>query len=974
MKTSLLLVGAAACLFLGGQARDASATEAVARAGGAAGLEEGFRDPSGAARPWAYWWWLGANVTEASLTRDLEAMKEKGLGGVLVFDVRGYHDTYVPPPPARTEFMSDRWRQLLKHAVSEAGRLGLQVSVNLSRCAGALKGPWELGDDVPKNLCWASADLEGPQRLVRPLPREDWGRSWDVAVVAARRADTSPAGAAAADAPVMEVVDLSGRVDAGGRLTWDVPAGRWTLIRFACAVMENHAQDVDILSATAVEGHFKRMAGAILADAGPLAGKTLSHFYSVSWEGAIPTWTAGLDRHFRTVCGYDMRPYLPVLAGLTVRSPEVSKRFLRDYHKTLGDCFMNHCYGTLQAQSAKAGVQWHSESGGPWTRSLPIFSQADQLAFLGRNDMPQGEFWYPTRGFNRPVAMAAHIYGRPLAAAEAFTHMTYHWSVCPAALKPCADAAFADGINHLIWHTFTASLPEFGKPGVEYFAGSHLNPNVTWWEQAGPFLRYLARCQFMLRQGQFVADVACYTGDKPYLHWGRGEKWSPKPALVLGKGYTYDLVNTEVLLGRLAVQDGRLALPDGLSYRVLAVDLEDEAVPPEALAKIAGLTRAGATVVLGRRPRRAPGLKDYPACDQEVARLAGELWGAGQGETGRRPLGKGYVVSGLPIDEVLKAEGVAPDFEGPWDYIHRRADGVDLYFVAGRKAGEAACTFRVGGKEPEFWDPATGRLRDAVHYSTAPDGRTLVPIALPENGSIFVVFRKPALAGRIASVAAPAGAVDLEGRVPGGVEVTLWGRGRAVLETADAGSVAVEAADLPEAVTLAGPWDVRFAPGIGAPASAVFESLTPWNEHADPAIRYFSGTATYRKTIRLDDRQAGGLVRLDLGEIAHVAEVRVNGRSLGVVWTAPWSVDLTRAVKPGENVLEIDVTNVWANRLIGDAGLPERERVTRTNVPLKAGARDFKPHQGYSSQDPLVRSGLLGPVRLEFGRRQTVRF
>jgi len=268
-----------------------------------------------------------------------------------------------------------------------------------------------------------------------------------------------------------------------------------------------------------------------------------------------------------------VRPYLPVLAGMTVTSREVSDRFLRDYNRALADCFMNHFYGKLRELSGRRGVKWHSESGGPWNRKQPTFSHADQLAFLGRNDMPQGEFWYQLpshhgKDFNRPIAMAAHIYGRPLAAVEAFTHMTYHWSVCPAMLKPRGDATFCDGINQFIWHTFTASPPEFGKPGIEYFAGSHLNPNVTWWEQAGPMLKYLARCQFMLRQGHSTVDVCCYVGDEPYLHWGRGEKWNAKPSMTLGPGHTYDLVNTEVLLDRLQAANGRLVLPDGMSYRV----------------------------------------------------------------------------------------------------------------------------------------------------------------------------------------------------------------------------------------------------------------------------------------------------------------------------------------------------------------------------------------------------------------------
>lgn len=891
----------------------------------AADLASEFQTPSDTVKPWCYWWWVKGNVTPESITRDLEQMKQKGFAGLLMFDARGYHEDHLPPPPARMEFMSPEWRRMLKFAMAEASRLGLEVSVNLSSCAGALRGPWPVGDDAPKKLLWASTEIQGGKAVTCQLPGDDWGQVWEVAVVAARHGGNDP------KSPVVEVVDLSGKTSEG-RLAWDAPPGRWTLVRFACITEQGHENDVDILDAKAVEKYFRRMGHALLEDAGPLAGKTLTHLYSVSWEGAAPTWTLTFEKEFQDRRGYSLRPWLPVLAGLTVNSAEVSQRFLRDYHVTLSDCFRDNCYGTLRELCHQAGLKWHSESGGPWNRKLPSFEHADQLAFLGRNDMPQGEFWYPYRGLNRPPAMAAHIYGRPLAATEAFTHMRPHWSVYPALLKPCADAAFCEGVNHFIWHTFTASPPEFGKPGIEYFAGSHLNPNVTWWEQAGPFLTYLARCQAMLRHGQPVADVCCYTGDSPYLHWGRGEKWCEKPSLVLGKGYTYDLLNTEVLLSRISVKDGRVVLPEGLSYRMLVLDLENDIAPPEALRKIVELAQAGATVVLGeRRPQRTPGLAGFPACDDEVQRLADQLWEAGEAKPGVRQIGKGKIYAGMKLDDVLKSEKILTDFDGPWDYTHRSSAETDVYFVVG--SGEAECLFRVRDRLAELWDPVSGRT-SSVASQEHEDGRTAVSLSLPQNGSVFVVFRSAA-EGRRLPVAAPAGE-----------------------------------AQPAETQTLTGPWEVRFAPGWGAPESVVFESLRPWNEHANEGVKFFSGTATYRKSFDLSETQAKSPIQLDLGEIKYIADVRVNGKPLGVVWTAPWSVDLTGIVQPGKNLLEIDVTNLWVNRLIGDAQLPEEKRFTKTHA--RRTAADQGPHahlRGYKADDPLLPSGLLGPVRLEFRGR-----
>ncbi|MFA6544605.1 MAG: glycosyl hydrolase [Limisphaerales bacterium] len=898
-------------------------------------LEQGFRNVPDADKPWAYWWWLNGNVSKQSITRDLEAMKRSGFGGLLMFDARGYHDDkdHVAAPPSRMEFMGREWRKMLKFALTKAGNLGLDVSVNLSSCAGALKGPWDVGDDVPKKLVWTATEMRGP-KFSFELKKPEGKRFWDVGVIGVRHDDAAAklseqwqemASKPGTQPTVTEVVDFTSKVDKQSRLTIDVPKGRWTLLRFGYVTMDGDpahhgqlvtAQDVDVLDPEAVERHFNRMGKAILEDAGPLAGRTLTHFYSVSWEGAIPTWTRGFEQEHVKRRGYPLRSWLPVLAGFTVKTAAESERFMQDYYKTLGDCFRDNFYGKLQALCGKAGLKWHSESGGPWDRKLASFAEADQLAYLGRNDMPQGEFWFTgspikrRQDMNRPQAMAAHIYGKRLAASEAFTHMVQHWSAYPAALKPFGDLAFCDGVNQFVWHTFTASPAEFGKPGVEYFAGTHINPNVTWFPQAGGFLTYLARCQFILRQGLPVNDVCVYTGDKPYQHWGRGTNWSTRATLHLPRGLNYDLLTTEVLLDRLTVSGGNLVLPDGVSYRLLVVDLDEETALPAVLRKIAGLRSSGATVVVGqRKPQRAPGLSGYPASDREAQRLADGLWG--------RP---------TTLDEAMSAKRILPDFEGPFDYTHRRIANDDIYFLAGK--GTVECVFRVSEKRPELWDAVSGRLGVAASWRATDDGRTAATITLPENGSTFVVFRT---SDQPRTIAPP---------------------------------------PPPTEMALTGPWEVRFESGRGAPKSAVFDQLVAWDKHTDPGIKYFSGKGTYHKTFEMTGEQAKRPVRLQLGEVKYICEVRLNGRDLGVVWTDPWAVDLTGSVQPGRNELEIAVVNTWVNRLIGDAGLPKEERITKTNVSLQPGKRTLKAYQGFAAEDPLMPSGLLGPVRLEFDQSQ----
>ena len=390
--------------------------------------------------------------------------------------------------------------------------------------------------------------------------------------------------------------------------------------------------------------------------------------------------------------------------------------------------------------------------------------------------------------------------------AEAFTSIGPHWEEGPAELKPTADIAFCEGINRFVHHTATSTRPEDGQPGYEYFAGTHFNPNITWWEQAGAWTDYISRCQWLLSRGLFVADVLYYNGD------GTPNLVEPKhvdPAL--GVGYDYDVCNSEVLLTRLSVKDGRLVLPDGMSYRVLVLP-DRRTMPLEVLQKVKELVAAGATVV-GPRPEQDPGLKNYPQCDEQVRKLAGELWGECDGKTvQQRQFGQGRIVWGQSLREVLAASDATPDFEYVGqdektflDFIHRSDSESEIYFVANRLARDegARCTFRVSGRQPELWDPISGTMRDAAAFSQA-DGRTTVPLKLAPYGSIFVIFRKSIPQDRQGTA---------EGNSP----------------------------KLSEPVELQTAWTVKFAPQWGGPESVRFEKLCDWTKADADGIKYYSG-------------------------------------------------------------------------------------------------------------------------------------
>ncbi|MHC4109546.1 MAG: glycosyl hydrolase [Planctomycetota bacterium] len=728
------------------------------------------------------------------------------------------------------------------------------------------------------------------------------------------------------------IVDLTGKLKPNGTLVWDVPEGEWIVVRtgytttgrkVSCTTKGGAGPEMDWLDARAMDLHFKSMAEVLVSDSADLVGKSLKYVHDDSWEVGLPNWTRNFLAEFKKYRGYDARPYLPVLAGHAVGSAETSDRFLHDFRKTIADCLAENHYGRFAELAHARGLGIHSEGGGPcWPEVVPM----DALKNLGRCDIPMGEFWHSHHwheGTNqntngKQTATAAHIYGKRWVMAEAFTSIGPHWMEGPAELKATADIAFCEGINRFVHHTSTASRPEDGKPGYEYFAGTHFNPNITWWEQAGAWTDYISRCQWLLSQGLFVADVLYYNGD------GAPNLVEPKhidPAL--GNGYDYDVCNTEVLLTRLSVKDGRIVLPDGMSYRLLALP-DRKSMPVEVLAKIKELVEAGATVV-GPRPEKAPSLKNYPRCDEQLKAMASELWGQCDGETIRqRKIGKGHIVWGKALRQVLAERGAEPDFEYTGenkdaflDFIHRRTDRADIYMVVNRRARpeRVDCSFRIEGKQPEFWNPVGGTTAAATVFQQE-RGRTVVPLELGSHGSMFVVFEKPT-----------------SQRVAGNMNDPFPKRSTVQ--------------------QLGGPWQLQFDPEWGPDEPVTFNTLTSWTDHDDPLIKYFSGEATYKTTFDLaEGSPKNARLWLDLGHPKNLAAVRLNDKNLGVVWTAPFRVDITDAVQPKGNRLEIDVVNLWPNRLIGDAGLPPEKRRTRTNV------RNFK------KDSPLLPSGLLGPVTL----------
>jgi hypothetical protein len=577
----------------------------------------------------------------------------------------------------------------------------------------------------------------------------------------------------------------------------------------------------------------------------------------------------------------------------------------------------------------------------------------DLTAISAVGDTLMCEFWQKpsTWGWDsvRPVSSAVHTWGKRIVAAEAFTGQPqYAWRVAPFDLKTTGDRAFVEGVNRLILHASAHQPWPDMKPGMTMgWWGTQFGPGQTWWEHGGPeWIAYLARSQFLLQQGKFVADL-CY--------FGRGHDRPDAPA-----GYNDDVIGERALLERMEVRNGRWSLPDGMSYRVLVLPAATSLRVP-VLRKIRDLVRAGGTVV-GLPPQRATGRENYPECDAEIAEMARDVWGDLDGVVRtERACGNGRVFRGVAPAEVLRRLALAPDveFEKPPSsvaWIHRQLEGTDIYFFANQQEMSIGVDLllRAAAQSTEIWHPDSGKM-ELAHSKQTEDGRTRLHIEFPPAGSCFVMLRATA------------------------------SRGIALTPTYVTDEKSVRKVD--------GPWIVTFPPKLGAPAEITLTGTDSWTDNPDAGVRYFSGTATYRRqfSANASDLTAPRRLVLDLGRVEKIAAVRVNGTTFPALWAPPFRVDITAAVHPGTNDLAIEVTNLWPNRLIGDEHEPDdaiwgKPDVFKFVEPVRvigqrlievpkwvtthqprpsAGRVTFTTYKFFTVDSPLLPSGLLGPVRLE---------
>ncbi|WP_298731587.1 glycosyl hydrolase [uncultured Chitinophaga sp.] len=1008
------------------------------------GLEAAFRHPPAAAKPWVFWYWMQASVSRAGITADLEAMREAGIGGAYLMPIKGVANPPLMEPTVAQ--LSPQWWEMLRHAMQEADRLGIQLAMHASDGFALAGGPWItpelsmqkvvytttqvpgsrqfndtlarpaayqgyyrdiavmafpspegegvmakprvstslpgvdasflLNDDNRKNFRsdaggWIQFSYEQPftcrtiqirtngpnyqaQRLIvsasddgkvfrtitrLEAPRHGWQDS-DAGVTHAITPTTaryfrlvydttgSDPGAEDLDAakwkpvlkvcgirlssaprihqfegktgevwrvsrgttagqlpdslcvPMNKVIDLTAKMDASGRLQWHVPPGRWTLLRIG-HTSTGHTNatggaaaglECDKFNPAAIRLQFDRWFGAAYRELDPaLVARVLKIFHVDSWECGSQNWSPVFREEFRRRRGYDLLPWLPVMTGVPLKSAAASERFLHDVRQTIAELVTDKFYGTMAQLAKEKGCSFSAENVAPTMTS-------DGMAHFSAVDIPMGEFWFRSPTHDKPNDMldaisGAHIYGKQLIQAEAFTTLRMGWDEHPGMLKALGDKNYAAGVNRLVYHVFTHNPWMDRRPGMTLDGvGLYFQRDQTWWKPGRAWVSYAQRCQALLQQGVPVADLAVFTGEEIPRRAILPERLE---AIMPGiNRYAYDAINRDALLRLARVHNGRIELPGGASYAALVLPGTHPLSPDsagfsaEVAARLQALKKAGATI-----------------------------------------LTKGQSFNVMP--DVIAPAGIV--------WAHRRTPGADIYFISNQEDTSriVQLSLRVSGKVPELWDPLSGEIRDAQKWKME-KGRTLLPLQLSPSGAVFIVLQRSTK------------------------EVQHRGNNWRSFQALQ---------------TLEGPWQVTFDTTNGGPAAVqTFTALQDWSRHTDPGIRYYSGTAVYTKTFNWQPQAAQQKkVWLDLGAVANIAAVTLNGQSCGIAWTPPYRVEITPALRSGVNELHIEVTNTWANRLIGDHDLPEAQRITRTTAPYRLEGK------------PLLPAGLQGPVRVMNG-------
>lgn len=909
-------------------------------------LDSLFRKPPVSARPKALWPWVNGNFSYSAITFEMEEAKEKGMGGFDIWDVGTTMNPggIVPDGPP---FLGEESLDAIAHAIREANRLGLELGLITSSSWNA-GGTWIAPEHGAMGLFRSDTVITGPVEFKGSLPFPQIPEKYGEHKTLVTRNNNG--------LPVFfkEVAVLLHPLRADSIINEseitiikdelvNIPKGKFRMVRYVCAPTgqplmvpspKSNGLMLDHFSSAAQEANMKYIFDRLKSKFPDLRNQSLKYLYEDSYEVNTAVWTPLLPEFFAQRKGYAIHSYLPALDGFTINDRDYTNRFYFDFNKILSDLIIENHYAKGRELSEKEGLGFYAEAGGP---GKPIHNVPfEDLRALGALTVPRGEFWNKHPQLEllqiiKGIASAAHIYNQGSVEAESFTSV-WLWQEGPAELKPLADRAMCEGLNRFVYHTFPHSTPEAGDPGWIYNFGTLINTTNGWWPKSNAFHEYLARCSYLLQQGNFHGDVAFYYGDEA------PNFVKPKhiPA-TLGKGYDYDVVNSDAILNRMEVRDGKIFLPHGQFYEVLVLP-DDERIDPDILKKIESMVKAGATVI-GKKPKRSYSLTDFKTNDLAVKNLSGKMWSNSGKE---KVYGKGRIVWGKTARQVLTEKQILSDVEfqstlthDSCDFIHRVTKDADIYFIRNksRRPFQGTATFRVNNKQPEWWNPVNGNIQ-IVNNSQQNDRHTSLEIRLEGYESAFIIFRS-----------------------------TTRSESQSTAQTL-INSSAGPLGGTPSIVKINAPWRVRFEHKSGEPTQMEFPELRSLHASSNERVKHFSGLASYQtEFIITPEQMASKKIRLKLNQVREIADIYLNGERLGSHWFQSQQFDITEKVREGNNTLIVEVVNSINNALIGDASKAESFRIYKSNISRLPNAWT-KPF----IEAPLIPAGLIGPVEIVFNK------
>ncbi len=745
------------------------------------------------------------------------------------------------------------------------------------------------------------------------------------------------------------IINLTGKIDKEGKLDWKTPEGNWVIVRIGHTSTGHKNEtagagkglECDKFNATAIKLQFDSWFGKAFEKTDPsLAKEVLKIFHLDSWECGSQNWSSNFKNEFQKRRGYDLTPYLLVMTGVPVADAATSEKVLHDVRQTIAELVSDVFYKTLSGLAHGKGCTFTGETTAPTM-------VGDGLLHYKNVDLPMGEYWLNSPTHDKPNDMfdaisGAHIYGKNIIGAESFTSVRMNWAEHPGGLKTLGDRNFAMGINKMALHVFVHNPWMDKKPGMTLDGvGLYYQRDQTWFKQSKAWIEYLTRCQALLQLGQPVVDIAVFTGEeiprravlpdrlvstlpgifgkerveaekKRLENIGQPQRQIPDGVTHSANmadpedwvdplnGYKYDCFNPDALM-MMTVKDGRVVLPGGASYKILVIPGKHPMNPNSTLMSLAvakkllQLAKAGATIIFNKDFQAGIGLKDS---NTELKKVLIELMK--QKKIFYTPyVDSPFIKLGLNKDVEIE------NSDNSIAWTHRKAEDADIYFIANQKNKEqsAAVSFRVNGKRPEVWDAVTGLTITPTSWEIA-NGRVAVYMNLAANQSVFVIFR----------VKEPKNMLAYSGIIKEQIDF------------------------------ISDNWKLQFDKTQGSPGIAItVGKLQSWSVNTDSLIRYYSGTAVYSKTFSVDKIGQVKSMSVELDSVYNIATIKVNGIDCGTLWTYPYVADITKAIKQGENKIEIEVTNTWYNRLIGDNVLPIEKRITSTTAPFRLKDKPLQP-------------------------------